>query len=257
MTINDIYTSYKSIIIPAINLLATDPSFDGNLNYNKCVRMSVLPFLHNALSWLAETANTKDVNSIKKRVNQLIAAQSTQQESIVHIISILNITRYAAQVNRHHINIIMDTVGKMVHDVNTLYNITTSLSTSLSYYQLVLHIRSVLVNLWDSLSYIRPVSLHIMDYINAATTGTLSPHILPIADLKQMLSHIEETLPTTMHLPVLSEYTLHTYRYLCTHVLIANRQFLLLIDVPIQDHMQQVSVYKIFTLEIPHGNFTA
>ena len=78
-----------------------------------------------------------------------------QQEVIVHIVSILNVTRYAAQVNRQHTNIIMDTVDKMVHDVNNLYNITTSLSTSLSYYQLVLHIRSVLANLQDSLSYIR------------------------------------------------------------------------------------------------------
>ena len=69
-----------------------------------------------------------------------------------------------------------------------------------------------------------------MDYINAATTGTLSPHVLPIVDLKQMLSHIEESLPTTMHLPVSLEHTLHFYRYLCTHILIANRQFLLLID---------------------------
>ena len=56
-------------------------------------------------------------------------------------------------------------------------------------------------------------------------------HILPIADLKQMLSCIEETLSTTKHLPVSSEDTLHFYRYWCNHVLIANKQFLLLIGV--------------------------
>ena len=83
-----------------------------------------------------------------------------------------------------------------------------------------------------------------MDYIDAATTGTLSPHILPISDLKHMLSHIEEILPSTMHLPVSSEDTLHFYRYLRAHILIANQQFLLLIDVPIQDHTQQLSIYK-------------
>ena len=78
--------------------------------------------------------------------------------------------------------------------------------------------------------------MHTIDYVNAGTMGTLSPHILPIMYLKQMLSHIEETLPPTMHLPVSSEDTLHFYCYLCTHVLIANQQFLHLIDVPIQDH---------------------
>ena len=90
--INDIYAPYKPVIIPAINLLATDPSIDGNTNYNRQVRRSLLPFLSNALIWLTGTATTRDVNSIKKRVNQLIETQSMQQETIVHILSILNIT---------------------------------------------------------------------------------------------------------------------------------------------------------------------
>ena len=60
-----------------------------------------------------------------------------------------------------------------------------------------------------------------------------------------MLSHIEETLPSKLHLPVSSEDTLHFYCYLYTHVLIANMQFLLLINVPIQDQSQQLSIYKI------------
>ena len=105
----------------------------------------------------------------------------------------------------------MDKVDETVQDVNNLYNLTTSLVTSLSFHQLILHIRSVLVNVQDSLSYIRTISMHIMDYVNAATTGTLSPHVLPITDLQKMLSHIEETLPPTLHLSVSSEDTLHFY----------------------------------------------
>ena len=69
------------------------------------------------------------------------------------------------------------------------------------------------------------VSIHTMDYIDAAMAGTLSPHISPVMDLKKMLSHTEETLPSTLHLPVSSEYTLHFYQYLCMHVLIAKKQF--------------------------------
>ena len=136
------------------------------------------------LRWLRGTATTRYVNTIKNRVNQLITAQNVQQDTLVHVISILNITRCAAQVNKHHINIVMNTIDDTVCDVNNLYNITTSLVTSLNYYQLIFYIRSVLANLQDLLSYIRAVSLHIMNYINAATTGTLSPHILPITDLK-------------------------------------------------------------------------
>ena len=74
-----------------------------------------------------------------------------------------------------------------------------------------------------------------MDYIDATTSGILSPHVLPIVDLWKMLQHIADTLPPTLHLPILSVDTLHFYRYLHTHVLIENKQFLLLINIPIQD----------------------
>ena len=123
----------------------------------------------------------------------------------------------------------MDKVDETSHDVNNLYNLTTSLATSLSYHQLILYIRSALANLRDSLSNIKMVSTYTIDYIDAATSGTLSPHILPIMDLKKMLSHIEETLSSTPYLPVSSQDTLHFYRYLCMQVSIANKQFLLLI----------------------------
>ena len=53
--INDICTSYKCIIIPAINLLDMDPSFDGHSNHNNHLRKSILLFLSNALSWLMGT----------------------------------------------------------------------------------------------------------------------------------------------------------------------------------------------------------
>ena len=58
-----------------------------------------------------------------------------------------------------------------------------------------------------------------------------------------MLMHIEAELPSTMHLPMSSDDTLYFYRYLCTHILVAEEQFLLMIDVPIQDHTQQLKIY--------------
>ena len=42
---------------------------------------------------------------------------------------------------------------------------------------------SILTNLRDSLYYMRQVAMHVMDYIDAATTGILSPHVLPVEDL--------------------------------------------------------------------------
>ena len=152
--IEDLYNSCKTTIISAINLLHTNPSFNGQSQSHICHRRSLLPFLGDVLRWLMGTATTKDINSIKTWINQLIATQSSQQETLVHVISVLNITRYAAQVNRHSINILMDKAEASVHDIKNHYNLTTSLATSISFHQLILNIRSVFANLCNSLNYI-------------------------------------------------------------------------------------------------------
>ena len=143
------------------------------------------------------------------------------------------------------------------YDINNLYNLTTSLATRINFHQLILHIMSVFANLRDSINYLQMVSTHTMDYIDAATSGTLSPHILPVVDLQRMLWHIADALPPMLHLPVSPDDAVHFYRYLHTHVLIENKQFLLLIDMPIQDRSGQITIHEIFTLTIPHGNYSA
>ena len=152
--IEDIYNYYKTTIISAIDLLHANPTFDGQTESHICHRRSLLHFLGDALRWLMGTATTKNINSIKTWINQLIVTQSSQQETLVHVISILNVTRYAAQVNRHSINILMDVAEATSHNINNLYNLTTSLATSVSFHQLILHIRSVFANFPYSRNYI-------------------------------------------------------------------------------------------------------
>ena len=163
--IQDIYSSGESTITSAIKLLKSNQP-----QTHICHRRSLLPFLGDALSWLTGTSNTKDIHSIKTQINQIIATQTSQHNTLVHIVSILNITRYATQVNRCSINTLMDAVQTTLHDINNLYNLTTSLVTSINFNQMILHIRSVFANLHDSLNYIQTVSTHTMEYIDAATS---------------------------------------------------------------------------------------
>ena len=96
-----------------------------------------------------------------------------------------------------------------------------------------------------------------MDYVDAATMNILSPDILPVEDLRNMLRQIEFELPSTMHLPISLDGTLHFYQYLNTHVLIAEGQFLLLINVLIQNRAQQLQIYEVFNLQVSHSNLSA
>ena len=220
------------------------------------MKRSLLPFLGDALIWLTGTSTTKDINTIKARIKHLTSTQQSQQETLVHVISILNVIRYATQINRQHISMLMDTTEKTHLGITTLYNVMHSLYSSISYLHIILHIRFILANLQNSLCNIQEIAIHIMDCINAATKAILLPHVLPVQDLRKMLKHTGETLPTTMHLPISSDNSLHFYRYLCTHILIADEQFLLLINVPIQYCTQQIEVYEVFNLDISHENYS-
>ena len=80
--IEDIYSSCKTTIISAMKLLQINPSFDGQSQPHICHRRSLLPFLGDTLRWLTGTATTKDINSIKTWINQLIATASSQQETL-------------------------------------------------------------------------------------------------------------------------------------------------------------------------------
>ena len=108
---------------------------------------------------------------------------------------------------------------------------------------------TILAYFRDSLAYMRQVAIHTMDYADAATTNILSPDILTVENLRNMLGHIESELPSVMHLPIFLDDTLHFYWYLNTH-LRAEGQFLLLTAVPIQNRVLPMAIY------ITNGIFT-
>ena len=161
---------------------------------------------------------------------------------MVHIVSILNLTQYETQVNRQQINIILKELMKSNEDIRALFNITNQLATQVQVQvqNIVLHFRAMLTNLRDCLHFMKQLANHVLEYIDTATTGTLTPHLIPVPDLQQMLYRIESELPPNMHLPIPSSDPLHFYRYLRTHVLVEENQFLLLTDILIQDKAQQI-----------------
>ena len=174
---------------------------------------------------------------------------------MVHIVSILNLTRYKTQVDRQRINIILKEFTKSNEDIRALFNITNQLATQVQVQNIILHLRAMLANLRDCLHFMKQLANHVLEYINTATTSTLTPHLIPVPDLQQMLHRIESELPPNMHLLIPSSDLLHFYRYLRTHVLVEENQFLLLIDVPIQDRAQQIQIYQIINLLVPVGNY--
>ena len=75
--LNNIYTSYQTLIQAAAQLLKEEPSFNRIPVSSKCMGRSLLPFLGHALSWLTGTATSRDVNATKNK-DQPINHHSTK-----------------------------------------------------------------------------------------------------------------------------------------------------------------------------------
>ena len=182
---------------------------------------------------------------------------------MVHIVSILNLTRYETQVNRQWINIILKELTKSNEDIRALFNITNQLATQVQVQNIILHLRAMLANLRDCLHFMKQLANHVLEYIDTTTTGTLMPHLMPVPDLQQMLCRIESELPPNMHLPIPSSDPLHFYRYLQTHVLVEENQILIIdrcshsgqstTDPNLPNHQFTSTSRKLFN-EIHHGN---
>ena len=148
---------------------------------------------------------------IKQCVNQLIQEQTNQQETLVHVISILNVTGYRVQVNRQTFNEMIDALQTSNEDFSRLFNSTEVLTQCNRYQQMYIYMHTILAYLKDTLTYMRQGDIHTIDHVYAATTNILSPDILPVEDLRSMLRHIEYELPSTIHLPISLDDTLHFY----------------------------------------------
>ena len=89
-------------------------------------------------------ATTRETWKTKQHVNQLIQAQTNPQETLVHVLSFLNITRYAAQVNRQKLNEMVDALQRSNEDLDRLFNITEVLTQCIRYQQMYIYMHIVL-----------------------------------------------------------------------------------------------------------------
>ena len=164
--LQNLFMAYKPGFSSARSILQMQPSFDGKpIPPSRRNKRSLLPFLGSALKWLMGTATTKDIKHIKKQIASLIETQENQQKTMVHIVSILNLTCYEIQVNRQQINIILKELTRSNEDIRALFNITNQLATQVQVQNIVLHLRAMLANLRDCLHFMKQLVNHILEYI--------------------------------------------------------------------------------------------
>ena len=91
---------------------------------------------------------------------------------------------------RSNETLIIDALQRSNKTLNSLFNITEVLTLCIIYQQMYIYIHTILAFLRYSLTYMRQVAIHTMDYVDAATTNILSPDIFSVEDLINILRHL-------------------------------------------------------------------
>ena len=139
--LHSLFMAYKPVFPSTRSILQMQPSFDGKpIPPSGRKKWSLLPFLVSALKWLTGTATTKDIKHKKKRISSLIETQENQWNTMMHIVSILNLTCYETQVNRQQINIILKELTKYSKDIRALFNMRNQLATQVQVQNIMLHL---------------------------------------------------------------------------------------------------------------------
>ena len=125
-----------------------------------------------------------------------------------------------------NLNEIINALQRANEDLYSLFNISEVLTQCIRYQKCTSYMCTILAYLRHSLTYMRHVAIHTMDYVDASTTTIVCPDVLPVENLGNMLRYIDCELPSPMHLPISLDDTLYFYLYLSTHVLITEGQFL-------------------------------
>ena len=108
-----------------------------------------------------------------------IQEQTKQQETLAHVIPILLITRFAAQVNRQKLNEIIDAVQRSNEDLNKLFYITEVLTQCIRYQQMYIYMCTILAYL-KRLPHLYEASCHAHDGLCGCSYNQyIVPDILP------------------------------------------------------------------------------
>ena len=219
---------------------------------------SLLPFLGDAFSWLTGRLTTKDVKSNLNK-NQPIDCHTTQptgDSSPHHLYSqCFHISHPGGQATYQHSNewSRIDTLGCQNTSTTSHISYTAAWATSRLY--------SISPPSWQTSKILCPTWEKLPCTLWITLMQQQQEYSHHMYFLWQILEKCYYTLRTHFLPPCIYQFhqKMHSIsnRYLCTHILIADEQFLLLIDVPIQDHAQQLEKYEVFNLAIPHRNFSA
>ena len=210
------------------------------------------------LSGLFGTASSDDLEKLASQVNSIKHQQSAILHAVEHYNSLINATNIEIQNNRHAINKVIASVIKINANIKKFVGRFEKHIEQLQMYTINFNaINLLLMELSNSITQIHRYVQDYKERLDILALGKLTPDILSVDDLKNVLADLKRNLPYYATLPY--DPTTNIWSYYTnvqTKTVILDGKLLTILPIHLLDSKSHFKLYKIHNLIAPYHNNT-
>ena len=220
------------------------------VNYGRTKR-ALLP-LGGFFKSLFGTASNKDVQKIKKAVQDLARRQNDQGALLSEALSLINITRVDVEDNRHAINDLVNATGYLMEKTREIDDFRNEFNVLRTFVISHTELTLVVLELRDNINKFRSYLENLKLTLDTLGLNKLTPSVISPTKLWDVLLNIHHVLPRNLQLPVDPTKDLfHYYKYFTCESFVVDHIFSTITMVPLLDASSKFNLYQLHNLAIP------
>ena len=225
-----------------------------NNGKGKRKKKAIIPIIGDFYSLAFGLTTEKDLNDIRKAINNLSDNQQKMKHIVEKGLTIINKTRNEIKQNRERLNIINNGIAKLYNRLNAMTKQTKQNYMKLNY--LILHFFQVEALVNNAQELVIELVQHyteLKNEIDILTIGKITPGVISPTDFEDILTRIKDKLPRGLQLaidPIINLWSL--YQIISSKAMILDNKLVTVLDIPLVDRKEKMDIYRVINLPLPN-----
>ena len=211
---------------------------------------SIFKFIFGGSGGTSET-----IKQLKRNVHILMENQHIQNSQIKELFEVSNLNRVEIGQNRRLLKSLVKELIQINHTTEFLQYTDTLLFATVQFLGSIIQTRHKLAMIRDTVNSLSQNIHHLNTYFRALGSNKLSPEMVPLNDLFELLTDVRQDLVghPKLQLPDLLDvnHLYKYYRYMRIEAVLVSDMLLCVLQIPLVDRTKRFQVYKIHNLPLP------
>ena len=225
-----------------------------NIDKVKRKKKAIIPIVGQIYSFMFGLTTEKDLNDIRKAINNLSDNQQKMKHVVEEGLTIINKSKNEIKQNRERLNIINNGVADLYNRLNAMTNQTKQNYMKMNY--LIYHffqIEALVSNAQELVIELVHHYTELKNQIDLLSLGKVTPGVISPRDFEKTLTHIKNKLPRGLQLAIDPRISLWSlYQVVSASAIIIDNRLVTVLDIPLIDRKEKMDVYKVINLPLPN-----